>query len=124
MNYLPLTAKKSLRTLGLFLVTLFAVTALSSCEPDDDDFYYDIVGRWLQVAPDYGPIYDFNGNGSGMCYDDYYGDSFFYWNTNGDYMTLDFGQGYVKNYTWSFQGSSLYLYPTDNYSNPLVLQPY
>lgn len=128
MIHLPLTAKKSLRTLGLFMVMLFAITTLSSCDPDDDDFfYYDIVGRWQQVAPDYGPIYDFIGDGTGMCYDDYYGDSYFEWEADNNYLTLYFINDYestTEYYSWSFQGNSLYLYPDYDYSNPLVLKPY
>ncbi len=58
MNHLPLPAKKSLRYPGLLLVMLLTVTTLTSCEPDDDNFfYYDIAGRWMEVAPYYGDIY-------------------------------------------------------------------
>lgn len=129
MNHLPHIAKKSLRTLSLFMVTLFAVTALTSCDPDEDDFfYYDIMGRWQQVAPDYGPIYDFYENGTGTCYDDYYDELYYFeWEADNYYLTLYFTDGYdytVVYYSWSFQGNSLYLYPDNNYSNPLVLKPY
>lgn len=130
MNHLPLTAKKSLRAFSLLMVTLFAITTLTSCEPDDDDFYYyDIVGRWLQVAPDYGDIYDFNGDGTGTCYYENGDYSYFEWEADNYYLTLYFTDPYgyndsVEYYSWSFQGSSLYLYPSYDTSNPLVLKPY
>ncbi len=131
MNHLTIPAKKSLRFLGLFIITLCAATALSSCEPDDDDYYYSIVGSWQQVAPEYGPVYQFNGDGTGMCYDDYYGDSYFTWSADEYTIGLYFTNGYeasTEYYDYSFRGNSLYMYPQNDYDyyypDPLVLQPY
>ncbi|MCX4368257.1 MAG: hypothetical protein OSJ41_01955 [Duncaniella sp.] len=128
MNHLPLPAKKLLRYPGLLLVMLLTVTTLTSCEPDDDNFfYYDIAGRWMEVAPYYGDIYDFNSDGTGYCYYEDGDYSYFEWEADNYYLTLYFTNGYeetVEYYSWSFQGNSLYLYPNYDTSNPLVLKPY
>ena len=128
-NFPKFPTKKSLRSIGLLLFSMFVITAFTSCDPEDDGFsYYDIVGSWIQVAPDYGTVYDFNGDGTGDCYDNYNGYSYFEWEAYDDgTLNLYFTDGYYEtseSYTWSFQGNSLYLYPSYDYSNPLVLQPY
>lgn len=128
MNHLPFTAKKPLRALELLMVMFLTVVTFTSCDPDDDDFYYyDIVGRWIEVAPGDGNVYDFNGDGTGTCYYEYGDYSYFEWEADNYYLTLYFTNGYeetVEYYTWDFQGNSLYLYPSYNTSNPLVLKPY
>lgn len=128
MNHLTIPAKKSLRLLGLFIITLCAATALSSCEPDDDDLYYydSPIGDWQQVAPtvDGYVSYSFYGDRTGVYYvSDYYGDDDydFVWWTNGIAMTIDFGGGEMYYYTWQIQGDNLYLTPDDG-SVPIVLR--
>ncbi len=106
MNHLPLPAKKLRRYPGLLL---------------------DIAGRWMEVAPYYGDIYDFNSDGTGYCYYEDGDYSYFEWEADNYYLTLYFTNGYeetVEYYSWSFQGNSLYLYPNYDTSNPLVLKPY
>lgn len=129
MNHMPLPAKKSLRSLGLLFVMLMTVTTLTSCEPDDDDFfYYNIAGRWIEVAPYDGDIYDFYNDGTGYCYYENGTYSYFEWEADNYYLTLyfedDYGFTTTEYYSWSYQGNSLYLYPNDNTSNPHVLKPY
>jgi len=124
MIHLPLTAKKSLRTLGLFMAMLSAVTTLSSCDPDDD-LYYSIEGYWQQIAPsvDGYVSYSFYNDGTGEYYvNDYYGEEFndFIWWTNGMTLTVDYGYD-IYYYTWQTQGDNLYLTPDDG-SAPLVFR--
>ncbi len=121
MKTMTHTAKKSLRMFGLMLAVILAATSLSSCDPDDDNYYYDITGSWMEVAPDYGNIYYFYGDGTGYC-QDYNGEYYFDWDVDDWNLYLDFYDGYYETYGWSMQGNSLYLYPDGG--NPIVLQPY
>ncbi|MDE6205849.1 MAG: hypothetical protein K2F66_07000 [Duncaniella sp.] len=108
---------------------LMTVTTLTSCEPDDDDFfYYNIAGRWIEVAPYDGDIYDFYNDGTGYCYYENGTYSYFEWEADNYYLTLyfedDYGFTTTEYYSWSYQGNSLYLYPNYDTSNPHVLKPY
>lgn len=112
---------RSMRFLPLFVVALMASLSLTSCEPDDDN-YYSFVGTWEEVAPNNG-FFTFYNNGSGY-WSDYYGNQdWFDWWTSGQSITIQWDDYPTDYYNWSFAGNSLYLYPY-NGGNPIVLQPY
>lgn len=128
MRIPTLSAKKSLGGVGLFLAIFIACVSLSSCADEDDYYdYYDLVGKWCEVAPYYGSVYTFYGNGTGSWYDnsdpyDPY-EYYIYWSVSGSELCIDYGDGDLYYYGWSIQDNTLYLYP-DVGGNPIVLQPF
>ncbi|MDE6683626.1 MAG: hypothetical protein K2J94_00420 [Duncaniella sp.] len=118
------TTRRSLRALFVMLLAFTAFTSLSSCEPDDDPFYFS--GTWVQVAPaiDGYASYTFYDNGTGYYYvNDAYGEDvydFGWWTDGPAGLVIDYGYGETYYFAYSMQGNSLYLYPDDG-SNPLVL---
>ena len=125
MRIPTLSAKKSLGGVGLFLAMFIACVSLSSCADEDDYYdYYDLVGKWYEVAPEYGNVYTFYGNGTGSWYDNYDAYEYYiYWSVSGSELCIDYGDGDLYYYGWSIQDNTLYLYP-DVGGNPIVLQPF
>lgn len=124
-------ARRSSRLAIVVILTLVASMAMSSCVQDDDDVLYNTIqGDWIETAP-YSGWFSFYGNGTGVySYDDYqYGmqDYGFSWWVNDGVLSIDLYDypGYYPDgdYSYSFQGNALYLYPYDG-GNPTVLQPY
>lgn len=123
---LPTVAQAGLRPVWLAVIAIITLTSLSSCDEEEDPYYYDgVVGTWQQVAPAVlsGDVYTFYNNGYGF-YQGYDGDSDFSWWYSDGYLVLNFGSGYPNEYySYEFQGGSLYMYPTDSYDT-WVLNPY
>lgn len=125
MTIPALSTKKTLSGSVILLALMISCMSLASCDDDDDYGYYDIVGKWYEVAPEYGNVYTFYGNGTGSWYDNYdVYEYYIYWSVRGSEMTIDYGDGEGPYYySWSMQDNTLYLYP-DAGGNPIVLQPF
>ena len=126
MNLSTDTTRRYMRTLFMMLFMFATLTALTSCEPDDDNPFY-LNGTWQQVAPtiDGYAAYTFYSDGTGYYYvDDYYGEDeydFVWWTEGPSGLVIDYGYGDVYSYGYSVQRYDLYLYPDDG-SNPLVFR--
>ena len=120
------TTRRYMRALFMMLFMFTTLTALTSCEPEDDDPFY-LTGSWQQVAPtiDGYAAYTFYGDGTGYYYvDDYYGEDvydFVWWTEGPSGLVIDYGYGDIYSYGYSVQGYDLYLYPDDG-GNPLVFR--
>lgn len=114
-----------LRALFLMLLALTAFTTFTSCDPEDDEFYY-LTGTWVQVAPtiDGYASYSFYDDGTGYYYvnDDWGEDgyNFAWWTEGNSGLVIDYGYGEVYSFGYSLSGNNLYLYPDDG-GDPLVL---
>ncbi len=111
-----------------------ATLMLSSCDSDDEPYYYDdldprLVGEWVLVSNS-GPFdneFIFYSNGTGSYYvNDSYGPTTYYinWWTYGDNLTVDFpNQGGDQMYfSYEFMGGYLYLYPSSG--GTWIYEPY
>ncbi|WP_301342428.1 hypothetical protein [uncultured Duncaniella sp.] len=125
MSLLTPSSRKAVKALSLMIVALIAMTSFTSCDDDDDEWYYTVEGSWEQVAPPtreyvYYEFYE-DGYGNYIVDDPRYGADYyeFSWWVSGSSLTIDYGGGDAEYYSWSVQGSTLYLYP--DYGNPIVL---
>lgn len=124
---------KSLRLLAVALVALTAAV-LTAC--DDDEPYYTspLVGDWVMIADDQGPVddglqpvFNFYSDGTGIYTDyDQWGYEYTYdifWQPSGTMLYVMFDDGQQWSYRWSVTGSLLYLYDIDTGSQ-LTFQLY
>lgn len=105
-----------------FLAFAFIAVALSGCT--DEDYYYSpLIGDWVLVADDYGPvaaedqsIFSFYSDGSGTYTEYDWGNQYDYqitWEPNGDYLYISFMDGQEWAYRWAIAGNMLYLTDID-----------
>ena len=111
---------------ALLMASLLTVIT-TSCEQEND---YSLVGTWELVAPPTEPYntFTFYSNGTGIYYgpDDWGTDYYqydFLWQTDGNTLYVDFGDGYPWVYYYQLSGGSLYLYE-DGSNTPLVYNIY
>lgn len=104
-----------------FLAFAFMAVALSSC--NDDDYYYSpLIGDWVLVADDYGPvvedqsIFSFYGDGTGIYTEYDWGNEYNYqitWEPDGEYLYIFFADAQQWTYRWAIAGDMLYLTDID-----------
>lgn len=106
---------------NFFAFATFAIilTSLTGCDNNDDYYYSPLIGDWVLVADDYGPVevnqsaFNFYADGTGFFtdYDDW-GYEYTYdifWEPNGELLYVSFSDGNVWTYRWAIAGSYLYL---------------
>ena len=104
------------------LAIAVTVVTLGSCSDDDDYYWSPLIGDWVLVADEYGPvdtdqnIFSFYSDGSGQYVDyDNWGQSYtydIYWDTDGSGQYVDYdnwGQSYTYDIYWDTDGSLLYV---------------
>jgi len=120
----------------LVLVVFMAGLMLSSCDPDDDGYYYNspLVGSWTLISDNSGAIggydqsqFDFYSDGSGWLgqYDNkgIWRTYSLTWETAGSTLYIYPNQwAETWSYTWSIRGGYLYLYDLDS-GNTLEYMP-
>ncbi|MDE5838382.1 MAG: hypothetical protein K2K52_03105 [Paramuribaculum sp.] len=104
-----------------FIAFAFMAVALSSCT--DDEYYYSpLIGDWVLVADDYGPvnedqsIFSFYGDGTGIYTEYDWGNEYNYsisWEPDGEYLYISFTDGQQWTYLWAIAGETLYLTDID-----------
>lgn len=114
-----------------FAVIAFLAVALGSCS--DDDYYYSpLIGDWVLVADDYGPVdtdqtyFNFYADGSGFYTDSDWGNQYtypIYWDATGSTLYINFDDGQQWVYLWTVAGNTLYLEDVDTGSR-LTFQMY
>ncbi len=125
---------KNIRLLAsLFSVILLAVVS-TGCDTDEDDFYYPVMGDWVLVEDNYGPVireYDrvyFELESSGRGIYGYYDDrrrvnAPIDWEVDDDRLYI-----YVWRETWTYRwfvsGSRLILMSLDGDGSRLVFEAY
>lgn len=110
----------------------FIAAALSACAEDDDFYYSPLIGDWVLVADEYGPvegyqpIFQFYSSGAGT-YIDYDWDNEYtydiYWVTDGNRLYINFDDGQQWAYRWDIDGTLLYLTDLDS-GSVLTFQMY
>ncbi len=109
------------------------LTSLSGCDSDEDYYYSPLIGDWVLVADDYGPVeinqstFTFYGDGTGYFtdYDDWgyeYNYNIF-WEPDGQLLYVTFDDGNTWTYRWAIAGNYLYLTDLDTGSR-LTFQIY
>lgn len=110
------------KRLPLFAALAFICLALAACSDDDDYYYSPLIGDWVLVADDYGPVegdqpfFQFYSDGSGTYTDYDWGNSYTYnifWEPDGEYLYINFSDGQQWSYLWSVTGRYLYLTDVD-----------
>lgn len=114
------------------MATVFMTLALTACD-ENDEYYSPLVGGWVLVADDYGPVYmyqnsfEFHADGTGTYTDfDEWGYEYTYnifWEPNGPQLYISFADGSQWAYQWSVTGIMLYLTDLDT-GSMLTFQMY
>lgn len=115
-----LTTTKRIIAFATFALILISLTG---CDTDDDYYYSPLIGDWVLVADDYGPvemnqsIFTFYGDGSGVFTDyDEWGYEYNYdifWEPDGELLYVSFSNAETWTYRWAIAGSYLYLTDLD-----------
>lgn len=113
---------KNKKLLLPFVTLALLCVMFSSCGDDDDYYFSPLIGEWVLVSDDAGPVdYDQavfqlyeDGNGTYTSYE--WGDPYtyyIYWETDGDILYINFDDGQQWAYVWSVAGDYLYLHDVD-----------
>lgn len=126
-NFLFLQTKTSAdmktKTFLSLIAFAFMAVALSACSEDDDYYYSPLIGDWVLVADEYGPvdgnqpIFQFYADGSGTYTDYDWGNEYtyaIYWEPDGDLLYINFNDGQQWVYQWQLDGTILYLKDLDS----------
>lgn len=115
------------------LAIVFISLAFTACGNDDEYYYSPLVGDWILVADDYGPVdtyqstFQFYADGSGVYTDyDEWGYEYtynIYWEPDGSQLYISFSNGEQWDYQWAVTGTTLYLTDLDTGSQ-LTFQMY
>lgn len=115
---------KTLRFIGVVLLTVLMSVSFSACGDDDDESSSGgnpLVGTWVGLKGESGWQNDhklvFNNNGTGKWIEnDKYTDPFNYTYTS-TVITIDFGDGSPEKWRYSISGNVLYMGKGENVSN-------
>lgn len=114
---------KALSNCLRLLAIAVAIVTFGSCSDENDYYWSPLIGDWVLVADEYGPvdtdqnIFSFYGDGSGQYVDyDNCGQSYtydIYWDTDGTALYISFADGQDWMYLWAVNGNNLYLTDVD-----------
>ncbi len=115
------------------MATVFMTLALTACDDNNDYYYSPLVGDWVLVADDYGPVdmyqssFELYADGTGIYTDyDEWGHEYTYnifWEPDGSQLYISFADGSQWAYQWSVTGTMLYLTDLDT-GSMLTFQMY
>lgn len=101
----------------------FIVLAFTACDENDEYYYSPLIGDWVLVADDYGPVevnqstFNLYADGSGIFTDyDEWGYEYTYnifWQPDGTLLYITFNDGTGWTYRWAITGSTLFLTDVD-----------
>ena len=114
---------KALSNCLRLLAIAVAIVTFGSCSDENDYYWSPLIGDWVLVADEYGPvdtdqnIFSFYGDGSGQYVDyDNWGQSYtydIYGDTDGTALYISFADGQDWMYLWAVNGNNLYLTDVD-----------
>ena len=93
------------------IVAVMALLIFCSCSaPAEEEPANPIVGTWVMQGWDY--KYTFNADGTGK--NEGMTESSFNWRTDGEKLTVDYGNSYADEYIYTIEKNTLNLVDTDN----------